>query len=110
MSFFQNNCKAFTDDEENRLEYTKIHEEYIYIIDEGIESKLRENHSQEAIDGFYDKFRDNFARYRKQNEISVDILFGALDFQKFKQSMLEFKNGMKDIENTTTNEGEFNLG
>jgi len=58
MSFFEKNCSQFSDDEENKLEYTKIHEEYLYIIDEAIESKVREKYSQEAIDQFYAQFKE----------------------------------------------------
>jgi len=57
---------------------------------------LRENHTQESIDQFYDQFKANFPRYNLENNIAVDILFGAIDFSKFKDSMLKFKRGTID--------------
>ena len=39
-SFFGQHCDKFTNDEENKLEYTQIHEAYMEILDRIIESNL----------------------------------------------------------------------
>ena len=39
-SFFEQHCEKFTNDEENKLEYTQIHEAYMEILDKIIESNL----------------------------------------------------------------------
>ena len=41
------NWSKFSDADENKLEYTTIHEEYISIVEEAIESKLNIHFSQE---------------------------------------------------------------
>ena len=50
--FYIKNCKVFNEDEENKHEYMKIFEEYVYIIDQAIDSKLAEKYDQENIDHF----------------------------------------------------------
>lgn len=40
MEFFTQHNSKFTNADENKLEYTTIHEEYIAIVEEAIESKL----------------------------------------------------------------------
>ena len=45
MDFFTQHNSKFTDDDENKLEYTSIHEEYISIVEEAIESKLAVDYS-----------------------------------------------------------------
>jgi hypothetical protein len=47
MDFFNQHNSKFSDAEENKLEYTTIHEEYISIVEEAIESKLNLDFSQE---------------------------------------------------------------
>ena len=38
--FYIQNCKVFTDAEENTHEYMKIFEEYVHIVDQAIDSQL----------------------------------------------------------------------
>jgi hypothetical protein len=38
MAFFETHCEKFTDDEENKLEYTPIHEEYIKTCEDVIDA------------------------------------------------------------------------
>jgi hypothetical protein len=109
VAFFQQNADKFTDDEENKLEYTVIHEEYIYIIDEAIESKLREDFSQEAIDSFYANFKEEFETLRKVNPDAVDILFCAINFPAFKEQMLKFKSSHDSKDQGKINEDNTNL-
>jgi hypothetical protein len=96
MVFFEGNAHKFTDDEENKLEYTKIHEEYIYIIDEMIEGQLKLTFSEDEIDQFYADFKNNYHKFHAKNRDAVDILNCAIDFSRFKELMLKIKKGTID--------------
>ena len=56
MTFMSMHTSTFDDEDENKLEYTPIFESYVKILEEIIESKIREQHNQEAIDAFYKDF------------------------------------------------------
>ena len=45
-TFFEKIHDKIEDTEENKLEYTQIFEEYVYILENIIESKLKANHSE----------------------------------------------------------------
>lgn len=45
-------------------------------------------------------FKDNFKQYEGENEEVVDTLFGFVDFNRFKQQMLQFKAGCVDYDPT----------
>ena len=49
MTFFQRNCHAFSDEDENAHATKNIHEEYIQLIDSAIEAQLLQYHSEEQI-------------------------------------------------------------
>ena len=53
-------------------------------------------HSDEQVDQFYSTFKDNQEVYRGMNEDVMDTLYGLVDFQKFKTSVLEYKKGCVD--------------
>ena len=53
-------AKFSHDIEENKLEYTTIHEGYILIAEEQIDTKLEEKYSKEEIEVFYKTFEDRF--------------------------------------------------
>ena len=65
MDFFNQHNSKFSDADENKLEYTTIHEEYISIVEEAIESKLTLDFSQEQIDSFYKDFQQNPKKYQE---------------------------------------------
>jgi hypothetical protein len=56
-----------------------------------IAANLKEDYSDEQIDGFYKDFTDNIAKYEENNALGVNGLFGFTDFNKFKESILLFK-------------------
>ena len=41
MNFFNKNCHAFSEDEENKHEYKDIHEEYIRLLELAIEVQIK---------------------------------------------------------------------
>ena len=47
--FYIKNCKVFDDEDENKHEYMKIFEEYVYIIDQAIEAKLSNKYDEDQV-------------------------------------------------------------
>lgn len=60
-----------------------------------IEAKLVEKFSQKDIDEFYGTFKDKMADYNQANPSAVDVLFGFIDFDKFKKNILRHKKDME---------------
>ena len=81
----------FDENDENKLEYTTIFEEYVKILERTIDTQLYQNYQEAQISAFYNDFKDNFKEYQKVNSDTVEILFGFIDFNKFKTQMLEVK-------------------
>ena len=81
----------FDENDENKLEYTTIFEEYVKILESTIDTQLYQNYQEAQISAFYNDFKDNFKEYQKVNSDTVEILFGFIDFNKFKTQMLEVK-------------------
>ena len=90
--FFKKNQDIFEDTEENKLEYTEIYTEYVYILEEIIEANLKEKYTDEEITEFYFNFGERFEEFKKLNPEVVDQLFGFIDFEEFKKSILLSKN------------------
>jgi len=90
--FFMKNQDKFEDTEENKLEYTNIYTEYVYILEQMIEMNLKDRYTDDQIESFYETFKDNLQAYEKVNPEVVDSLFGFIDFEKFKKSILLSKN------------------
>jgi len=89
--FFERYADKFTDDEENKIEYTSIFEEYTRLVEGTLEQKLSE------------KLRDfrmaDFERLvsGRQDEIDpdmFDMLLSFTDFSEFKAQMLAYKTCM----------------
>ena len=81
----------FDENDENKLEYTTIFEEYVKILESTIDTQLYQNYQEAQISAFYNDFKDNFKEYQKVNSDTVEILVGFIDFNKFKTQMLEVK-------------------
>jgi hypothetical protein len=86
------NQDKFEDTEENKLEYTNIYTEYVYILEQMIEANLLAKFTSDQIEGFYSTFKDNLHKYEKLNPEVVDSLFAFIDFEKFKKNILMSKN------------------
>jgi len=85
VQFMAQHKDKFEDTDENKLEYTEIHSQYVYILDEVIEGHLKVKYSEEEVKAFYDSFRDNMATYEAENKEGMEMLFTFLDFGKFKE-------------------------
>lgn len=90
--FFKKNQDKFEDTEENKLEYTNIYMEYVYILEQMIEMNLKDKYTDEQIEAFYANFKEKLPEYEKINPEVVDSLFGFIDFEQFKKSILLSKN------------------
>ena len=71
-----------------------------------IEAKLKEKFSQEDIDEFYEKFKERMAEYNEANSGAVDVLFGFVDFDKFKKNILRHKQDMALMSTDAGNDNE----
>ena len=78
--------------DENKLEYTSVFASYIHILDQLIDAKLREKFSEDQIESFYETYAKNSSVYKKTNPNVHDTLFGFVDFQKFREQMISYKN------------------
>ena len=86
----------FTDTEENKLEWTPVHEGYIFILEQMIDVKVTdsEKFDEDQLAAFYEHFKDHYADYKAQNEEAMQTLLDFIDFNKFKASMIQFKKAM----------------
>ena len=83
-TFFFKYKDTFTDDEENKLEYTQIFEAYVQLLEEIISAKLKDTYSEEQMDGFYKHFADNLKIYEENDAMAMNTLFGLINFDRFK--------------------------
>lgn len=69
----------------------------MYLLETLIDTKLSDDgHSDDEVGNFYDNFKDNYKQYKDENPDTVQILLEFLDFQKFKASILKYKEGVVD--------------
>ena len=66
--------------------------EYVYILEQMIEMNLKDKYTDEQIEAFYANFKEKLPEYEKINPEVVDSLFGFIDFEQFKKSILLSKN------------------
>lgn len=95
VSFIEANYDKFEDTEENKLEYTEIHNEYLKIVEQVLELQVKERYaiSDAEMDEFYGGFTDKskLAEYESLSKDTVDHLFTMIDFVHFKNLMLQTK-------------------
>jgi ADP-ribosylation factor-like protein 2-binding protein len=98
--FYKTYQSKFDPEEENKLEYTPIYETYVELTDKMIDMKLKtdDGYTDQQLADFKDHFKENMPKYEEINSDVVDILFGYVDFQKFKRVMLTYRKGMIDQE------------
>lgn len=95
----------FEDTDENKLEYTPLHEEFIKLSENAMEAYIKEQLglAQEDIDAFYLALQEpnKLKVLEASNKDTVDHLYTMLDFAKFKQQMLDAKKGAPKNEDTS---------
>lgn len=106
--FLMKNVNVFEDTDENKLEYTEIHGQYVYIMEELIEAKLREKYSEPEIEAFYLAFKENLPAFEAEDSNAFDIMNSMIDFVKFKDQMLKFKQTVQNDTNLFSQESATN--
>ena len=78
MEFYTKNMDIFDEnEEENKLEYMTIYEEYLKLNDDVIQSKLQEKFSEDQCVHFITTFKDNLESYEKEDKDTVDYFEGS---------------------------------
>ena len=96
VDFFKKNCHAFEETEENKHEYKDLHEEYIVLCETAIDAVIKAKFSEDEIQAFYVDFSENYDNYKGQSDDAFLVMNALIDFQKFKEQMLEYKKGVTD--------------
>lgn len=88
-SFFKQNCKIFDCRDENKLEYTTIHNTYMSEFEHRVESQLKKN----VIDFSMSDFLQLVEKHKEEVSPEIlDTLETVNDFHEFKNTMLAHKN------------------
>lgn len=102
-AFCERHCSIFVDDDENKLEYTPIFNEYTRLIETTLCRMLTDR-----LSGFnMRKFEEDVATRR--DEISgeiFDLLLSMGDFTEFKDLMIATKKGMQGRRSATGSSSE----
>lgn len=90
----------FNDDEENKLEYTNVYQDYVEMMEKVLDVTLKDQykHQEADVDAFYGSFKDLRASYETMNSDVMDTLFSMVDFSKFKECLLDYKRGMINMD------------
>ncbi|XP_048392639.1 cilia- and flagella-associated protein 36 isoform X2 [Stegostoma tigrinum] len=84
--FIEQNCAVFDDEEENKLSYTEIHQDYKDLVEQLLEGYLQDVGIQE--DQFLEACRSPLAQSESFQPVFQPVL-AAEDFQVFKSLMLQ---------------------
>lgn len=95
LEFMIKNNAIFEDTDENKLEYSPLYEEYLMLTETAIDAKIKQKLelSPEAVDAFYKSLKDEnkIKALEALNKDTVDHLYTLVDFNRFKQQMLDSK-------------------
>lgn len=95
LEFMTKHNAVFEDSDENKLEYTPLYEQYIMLTELSIESSIKSklDLSTEDVEAFYTSLKDEnkIKALEAINKETVDHLYTLIDFNRFKQQMLECK-------------------
>ena len=94
--FCEKYYKVFEDKDENKLEYTKIFNEYTKTTEDFLEKNLKKRVTQYKIDDFYKMLE---SKKFKMDEQLLDTLLDLSDFNNFKEMMLNYKRGKTNKKN-----------
>ncbi|TPX59838.1 hypothetical protein PhCBS80983_g02250 [Powellomyces hirtus] len=87
-SYLSKHCKEFTDDEENKLVYTEIFQEYVKLVERFIEKRLRARLEWFSMAAFLQMIK---GRKESLEGDVFDVLGSLADFDAFKDLMLSYK-------------------
>ena len=94
--FCEKYYKEFEDKDENKLEYTKIFNEYTKTTEDFLEKNLKKRVTQYKIDDFYKMLE---SKKFKMDEQLLDTLLDLSDFGNFKEMMLNYKRAKTNNKN-----------
>ena len=94
--FCEKYYKEFEDKDENKLEYTKIFNEYTKTTEDFLEKNLKKRVTQYKIDDFYKMLE---SKKFKMDEQLLDTLLDLSDFGNFKEMMLNYKRAKSNKKN-----------
>lgn len=105
-AFVSANCEYFEDTEENKFEYTTLHNQYIELAERRIESSLQEvlgpSFSMEAFMNALPPFLEGLKCAEESDDVdfatTLEVLNSFTDFMAFKTMMLTKKQSMKGVE------------
>ena len=86
--FCEKYYKIFEEKDENKLEYTKIFNEYTKTTEEFLEKELKKRVKEYNIDDFYKLLE---SKKFKIDEQLLDTLLDLSEFNNFKEMMLNYK-------------------
>uniref|UniRef100_A0A7S0VE29 ADP-ribosylation factor-like protein 2-binding protein n=1 Tax=Hemiselmis tepida TaxID=464990 RepID=A0A7S0VE29_9CRYP len=94
--FVDKNCDVFEADEENKLEYTSIHNQYVEIADDALSDGLIAAMGPdfdmvaflEAVPGYLEKVAGGGEKTTEATGETVDVLLNFTSFESFKETML----------------------
>ena len=92
--FCEKYYKIFEDKEENKLEYTKIFNEYTKTTEEFLEKELAKRVKEYKVDEFYKLLE---TKKFKIDEQLLDTLLDLSEFNNFKEMMLNYKREKENI-------------
>ena len=95
--FCEKYYKIFEDKAENKLEYTKIFNEYTKTTEDFLEKNLKKRVTQYKIDDFYKMLE---SKKFKMDEQLLDTLLDLSDFNNFKEMMLNYKRSKTNKKNS----------
>ena len=95
-TYMDTHVGKFSDAEENKLEYTTVHEGYIFMCDKYIEAYLQgQQYDRDDLDNFYVDLKENFQTYHQRNADVCATLLDICDFQSFKKTILSMKEARR---------------
>ena len=92
--FCEKYYKVFEEKDENKLEYTKIFNEYTKITEEFLEKELAKRVKEYKVDEFYKLLE---TKKFKIDEQLLDTLLDLSEFNNFKEMMLNYKREKENI-------------
>jgi hypothetical protein len=91
-SFLCEHCHVFTEDEENKLEYTSIHQAFEALVESHLETLGKD---YEFLCQHFDEVISNPGDLDETRMETIEMLLGFVDFEIFKNTMLSTKSELR---------------
>jgi len=104
--FINKHCETFVEDDENKLEYTAIFEEYVGFVEEAIEGGMKDKSSDFNMEQLMEALPQYVEKQGKAGDASqqalegpakaIDMLLNLAEFESLKATMLLAKRDKED--------------